>query len=390
MFLGEFSKVIVFSSSMRNRNIIFIVVGRLGPSLTISKILPIQSLGYFDKIYVFHEYYNEPLEGVTFITNKKIRSIRPLLLGNIIRHIIEPLQLIYFSLILRPSVINGYQLVPKGINSFFASKLSRAKVIVSSIGGIPEIQTYFRSKFFWERVNLFILKHADCVTTKGTVVTNYLVSRGVSEEKLIVYNGSIDFGKFKPDYKVLREIDLIFVGSLTELKGPNRVLEIVKLLESEGIYVTICFLGSGPLLNDLKSQVIKKDLKSQVIFEGQVNNTYDFYKKSKIFILPSLSEGLSTAMLEAMACGCVPIVSDVGNTREAAFDNINSKVINDPFNIDGFVNATAELLTNEAQRLQLANNAFNLVTQNYSVDAQSKIFYEVLVKSGISKRFENA
>ena len=66
---------------------------------------------------------------------------------------------------------------------------------------------------------------------------------------------------------------------------------------------------------------IIKDIKSLLnLFNGGKNEMV--ITKSKVLIMPSISEGLSTAMLEAMSSGCVPVVSDVGEMTKAAFDNV--------------------------------------------------------------------
>lgn len=129
--------------------------------------------------------------------------------------------------------------------------------------------------------------------------------------------------------------------------------------------------------SDLISFIRENDFKKNVKFLGYVSNPEDYYKKAKLYILPSSTEGLSTAMLESMACGCVPIVSDVGNLTEAAWHNINAMVVKDYQDIETFTNYTKELLLNDRKRNEMSKNAQNLIIGKYSPKAQSEILEEV-------------
>jgi len=84
------------------------------------------------------------------------------------------------------------------------------------------------------------------------------------------------------------------------------------------------------------------------------------------------------AMLEAMACGCVPIVSNVGNMTDAARHRKNAMVVEDYRDIVTFSRYALQLLTDSGLREKMAVNARQMVTGHYSIAAQGKICGKLL------------
>jgi len=362
---------------------IFVVVGRLGKSLTTSKLLPIVATGLFTHIYVFRESEGDPIPSVIYITSLFQIGLFPKMFSRVLQRVYELVQLIYCTKNLNPEIINGYQLFPKGINSFIAAKVTKRKCIVSTIGGIPEIDTYFRCKRLWRAIHIYVLSHSDAVTTKGKTVTDYIIRYGVNPDTIMTFNGAIDMGKFSPDINLERDIDLLFVGQLIELKGPDRFVRIVNKLSLQHPGLKAKILGVGELENQVKRMIVNYSIEDQVSIEGYIDNPEAYFCRSKILVMPSRSEGLSTAMLEAMACGCLPVVSDVGCMNEAAISGLTSYTIKNYLDVDSFVVAISTLLFNDELRSSLAANAINLVRSKYSIKSQSAIFKDVVLMSGV-------
>lgn len=365
------------------KKIIFIVVGRLGKRLTKSKAEPFAYSENVSKIFIFREEQGIPIDKCTYIVHSKwITRIKPHSLRKTIRFFYEPLQIIRYTLKYRPFLINGVFTLPKGLYSLIAARLCRTKCVVSIIGGIPEITTY--SKLFGvnEQLNMMIYKFADIVTTKGQKISTFLTLRGLNPQKIIILNGSIEvvnaFG-LKPH---LRDIDILFVGNFSRLKGPDRVVEVIKCLkEKYNLYsVKSVFLGDGKLFENIKSLVSNYYLTNNIILNGYTENVLTYFSRSKILIMPSSSEGLSTAMLEGMAYGCVPVVSDVGNMREAAIHDNTAYLVEDYQDIGSFSKFAFDLITDECKRGKMAQNGIKLVNEKYSISAQAKVVDHILAK----------
>ncbi len=367
---------------MQNRKTIFIVVGRLGKNLVQSKILPVSESGIFTKIYVFSEENGINVKGVKYIILPSlIRRLRPTYLKRIVRILYEPLQLIVYSWRYRPSIIHGYFTNPKGLNSLIASKLTKTHCVISIIGGKEEVETAFFLKQISRPFVLWMLKNATHVTTKGKKDNEYLIRSGVDKDKISVFNGAIDLERFKYNGE-LKDIDIIFAGIFDKFKGALRALSVVQNVIIKLPEIRAVFIGKGPLFIEVIQEAAKRGLTNNVDFSGFVNDVPAYFKRSKILLFPSSNEGLSTAMLEAMACRCVPITSDVGNQTEAAVHEYNSIVINDYNDLETFSSQITRLLTDKNTLNILAENAERTILTKYSPQVQSQIckrFYTPLV-----------
>jgi len=367
-------------------NCIFIVVGRLGKNLIISKTLPVVASGVFSHIYIFSEEIGIKVDGAEYITLPKfIRFIQPVFLKRIIRIVFEPFQLIFYTWRFRPAIIHGYYSIPKGVNSLIAAKLGGSKCIISIIGSKEEIETTFFIKRFSRPLIIWLLKQTYHVTTKGRKDNEYLLRYGIKEDKTTIFNGAIDMGRFcyKGENK---DIDLLFAGNFNEFKGPHRALEIIHRVSEQLPGIRALFIGKGPMYQEILNKSIKLGLSANITFAGHVNDSENFFKRARILLFPSANEGLSTAMLEAMACQCVPITSDVGNQTEAAIHNYNSIVISDFSDLEKFSEYALLLLKDHNQLNRLAENAEKTIYSKYSPEVQGRIcqkFYSRVARTNI-------
>lgn len=333
--------------------------------------------GLFDKVYVFCEEELSPIPGIQFVTIPRlIRKIRPLLIKRIVRIIYEPFQIIIKAIQLKPVIINGYYILPKGLNSFIASRFSKSFCIMSLIGGKEEIETSLSINSLSRFIIINLLKSADFVTTKGLKDNQYLIEKGINPKKISVFNGAIDITKFC--YKgEPKDIDILFSGYFDRNKGPQRALEIVNKVIAVLKDLNVVFIGKGPIYKDMIKLSEQMGLSVKVKFKGFVDNPEYYYRHAKVLVFPSANEGLSTAMLEAMACRCVPITSDVGNQTEAAMNNVNSIVISEYTDIDSFSFEIIKLLQDNDRRSELAINAERTISDKYTSAVQANLYRKI-------------
>ncbi len=139
------------------------------------------------------------------------------------------------------------------------------------------------------------------------------------EQKIdVIYNG-IDTKLFKPPKSKFQDntLNIVSTGRLAEHKGFNYLIEALSRIE--GVKLTL--IGDGKQLVSLKESANK--LEVNVIFKGRLKQTeiVTELQKSDIFVLPSLTEGMSNAILEAMACGLPIIATNVGGSIELIKSN---------------------------------------------------------------------
>ena len=114
-----------------------------------------------------------------------------------------------------------------------------------------------------------------------------------------------DFNKSGEDCKFL-----IAAGKLAKWKGFDYLLRACKELKNKKINFKLIILGDGPEKKNLNE--LSKELKidNNVNFLGYVKNPLKYFKKSDIFILSSLVEGMPNVLIEAMMCDCTIVSTD--------------------------------------------------------------------------------
>lgn len=137
----------------------------------------------------------------------------------------------------------------------------------------------------------------------------------------VVHNG-IDLTHFCPSSDTGRPDTLPpgpvigTVGSLTPEKSTIDLLRAAATLAQEIDDLQICIVGDGGLRQDLEHQAQILGIADRTLFTGAVNDVRPWLTAFDVFLLPSRSEGLPGALMEAMAMGCPVIATNVGGVSE--------------------------------------------------------------------------
>ena len=146
---------------------------------------------------------------------------------------------------------------------------------------------------------------------------------------LLIPNG-VDLENFKPAQSVPDDgpLKLLCVGRLIERKGQHHLIEAVKRLVGDGFDVVLDLIGTGDAQSANEAQVARLGLADRVQFLGYVprEEIAQHYAAAHVFILPSFNEGMSVALLEAMASGLAVVVTQTGGTPELVEPEINGLV----------------------------------------------------------------
>ncbi|MHC4743957.1 MAG: glycosyltransferase family 4 protein [Planctomycetota bacterium] len=140
----------------------------------------------------------------------------------------------------------------------------------------------------------------------------------------VIPNG-VDFERFspaatKPKDETLR---LLTVGRLSGTKRVEMLIEAVEIMDKEGLGVRLRVAGGGGLEDHLRQMVIQKGLGRIVEMVGRVEpeKMPDVYRQSSVFVSATMQEGMSNAMLEAMACGLPIVTTRCEGVEELISDN---------------------------------------------------------------------
>jgi glycosyltransferase involved in cell wall biosynthesis len=117
------------------------------------------------------------------------------------------------------------------------------------------------------------------------------------------------------------------VAHLSQEKGINYLIEAASLIPRVQERMRFVIVGDGKCLHELEDLARSKGVQDVFRFAGFHSRTYPFMQSFDIFALPSLSEGLSSAILEAMAASLPIVATRVGGIPELVTDGENGRLV---------------------------------------------------------------
>lgn len=220
-------------------------------------------------------------------------------------------------------VIHAFFTVPCGYMAMKLSKKYNVPYIVSLRGAdVPGYSERFTMLYSLLRpLTRTIWARASNVISNSSGLRLLALKTNPLQEISIIPNG-IDIEEFKPlvEKENDRYVRILCVSRLTPRKGIRFLLQAMKLLLGENVErkIELWIAGEGDETESLKQLSKELGIESKVKFFGRVahENLSKHYQTADIFCLPSLNEGMSNTMLEALASG-MPIVATVtGGTEE--------------------------------------------------------------------------
>lgn len=135
----------------------------------------------------------------------------------------------------------------------------------------------------------------------------------------VVFNG-IDYERVRSlsmerTTTILKKPAIVFVGRLDENKNPLRMLEIFKKLTKKRDDVSLYYLGTGVLKDDLKEEIETNELSDRVFMLGYVQNPFPIISQANVLGMTSISEGFPMVLLESVSLGIPFVSSVVGGSR---------------------------------------------------------------------------
>lgn len=174
----------------------------------------------------------------------------------------------------------------------------------------------------------------------------------------------------KSNYKVG---DVVHITSVGRLEGEKGHALLIKSLKDFSFPIVLNLIGSGTQEQKLKD--IASDLGVEVVFHGAIVDRevlFEHIAQSDIFVLPSLTEGMPRALLEAIATFTPVVASNVGGVPYV----IDEKYLFTPGNIDELRNRVEMCLSDEKFREENALSNFERLNQEYNNERQFKIKME--------------
>lgn len=280
-----------------------------------------------------------------------------------------------------------------GITSYVAKKLYPQIPLIGTIhgcvysevisGGI--VQSSTEAEIF-RRYDQYAVENPTTVVTVSSYLTKELppILEGAHE---IINNGvNIDVFKPRPD-RNNPTVKIATAGSLSYLKGYDVLMHSLTLLKRENYEFELTVFGDGP--DRMKLQNIVEANRLPVDFRGAVSRE-QLAKELPyfdIFVQPSRLENFPFSIIEAMACGCTPVGTAVGDVPDQ-IGHMKNGVLCPPENVYELFKALEMLIRNKNIREEMGKYSREKAVNQFSLEKMAIRFEEVYQKT-IEKHHSN-
>lgn len=226
-----------------------------------------------------------------------------------------------------------------------------------------------------ERVLLRLVK-LDKIGVVNPVVKDILVKRGFCQDEIVVVGNGVNVD----DYSFWRNKvahSLIYIGRLRKLKRVGSLIEVVSMIKKEIPDVMLHIVGDGPKREEVNRKIAALGVSDNVVMHGYISEKekIDLLASSVIYVSNSNFEGFGIPLVEAMATGTVPVVSDIAAHRFIFQGEDVGYLVK---SYEEMAERIIDLLTDEAKRLKLAKNGRRLVEKKWTWAKVSEKYKELI------------
>lgn len=226
---------------------------------------------------------------------------------------------------------------------------------------------YWLVKGAWERHFRQFYNAVDIALIPTSTIAEGLQELGVKKEKMQIWGRGINLDLFNPkagNNYIQKSItknkkkNILFVSRLVWFKELKTLINVYKEIMRTRDDVNFVIVGDGPQRDHLEKEM------PEAVFLGkkQHNDLPPVYASSDIFVFPSISETFGNVVLEAMACGCPPVVAAAGGPKGIVTDGVNGLHAK-PKDTKDFAKQINRLLDDEKLRKELSKNAVQYAKQ---------------------------
>ncbi len=291
-------------------------------------------------------------------------------------------------------IIHAHLPSSPAITATIAGKVLRKKVIVkfACSGKTGNIQTSDRTCLGRAKLK-FLMKYGDVFVCPSEEVERELINYGFDKERVVEISNGVDTALFYPvddlqKGNLRRRFNfpslpvMVYSGRLESRKRLAILLKawqrVVKVKEESYLLI----VGDGSQKDSLINLAKELKIIESVKFTGQVDSVNEYLQAGDGFVFPSSAEGLSNALLEAMATELAIVATKIGGTEEA-IENERNGILVEPDNVNQLANGIITLLSQPEVAHKFGREARRTIEENYSIDivAQKHLkVYEEIVK----------
>ena len=257
------------------------------------------------------------------------------------------------------------------------------------ITNIPYIHmTIAGHREFWlngptaEKLKLKFFGSGFAITVTGDVTKKYLINKGVSPDKLYILPNLPDERISEVQTSLDKDYDIVSFSRIDANKNVGLLIEALAELKTKALAPKVAIAGSGDKIEEIKSLAKKRQVDDQIDFLGYVSgfdNKVRLLTRSRIFISCSKGEGFPVSLIEAMNCGCVPVVTNVGDISDVVHNDVNGFIFDDFNDSHILADYIEKLIVRPELSERLSREALK-VREKISVSENGKIWKRIFTK----------
>ena len=286
----------------------------------------------------------------------------------------------------RPDIVHSRNWAT--IEAVLAAKLAGIHVVIHSEHG-RDVNTLGRQPWrrrLLRRISYACADRVFCVSEE--LREHYCEQLAINSRSLDVIPNGVDVERFFPNPKERLERrarlgvapGTLVVGSVGRLDPVKDYVTLIRAADAalvKGVDLRLIIVGDGPQRIALETELRgRPGLAQRTVLVGEVNNVASWLNVFDIFVLPSLTEGMSNTLLEAMAVGIAPIATSIGGNKEVVEDGRSGLLVK-PRDADGISDFLVQLSRDDERRRQLGSNAREHVVKHFSIDRMLRRYEEM-------------
>jgi glycosyltransferase involved in cell wall biosynthesis len=263
----------------------------------------------------------------------------------------------------RVQLVHSHHVFPQGLFGLLLARMLNVPFIVTATG--QDVNVVMMRWALLRPVCLFVLRRAWAVIAVSKPLQRALRQFGIS--KSLYVPNSVDQSSVQVVDESAKDDSVLYVGSMTQNKRPLVLLQAFDIVAKAIPTATLHMYGDGPLTGVLSREIARRGLVGRVKGLTHVDQqTLNRIRvKTPLFVLPSATEGLSLALLEAMAAGQAVIASRI-ESQEAILRNGENALLFEVDDSEGLARQIMLAIRDRALRRRISRSARALLEKEFS------------------------
>lgn len=277
----------------------------------------------------------------------------------------------------------------KHIHASHGNSPALAAFVISDLTGIPfSFSGHANDIYSVDRLLKEKVGRAKFVIACTVEALNYLrKSCSKKDEKLgfVNYHGiRLDKFHFKEE-RPLMPVKLLSVGRVEESKGYLNLVKAAQILKQKGISFSVTIIGDGPLIKQLKSEIISRGVEREFNLLGSLphDEVVKYYYSANVFVLPAKAKyhrGIPNVLLEAMASGLPVITTGLPAVKNELIVHCENGMIVEENDAAGIVDSIEVIFQDVELRKKIVRSARASVEEKFEFDVNIERLYSIFMK----------